>query len=489
MDMLNSFIGFFSVTFVAFYVFFKGINEQPKRKEVTRYCLYTVGICIAVLGVRFIFPPAAPFVLVFLSVIPNRRFMSYLGREAFRISFTATVISCGLSYGFSTVAVFIVSIFTGIFQANNIYSIFIDDTAALLYSFCIQCALLVSLFKIRRLKTGYSFLNLRNINRILIFLSLTVFSCYAVVARLKPLISSDEPSIIISAIMGLVTVLCALMIIIWWRAGIKLIYNDNLVKQEAEALKLRIRLQEKEIGKLNKENQLFSEIIHRDNKLLPSMEHAVTTFLEASKESSPELAEEAEAILKALKTYTQGRRGVLNQYVKEAKSLPSTKILTIDMILNYINQEAIAGNIEFDVVINGNIKYMVENIISEESLETLVADLLDNAINALKPFKVGKILFSIGVVDDYYEISVSDSGLFFSPEILENLGKMKVTTNEDMGGSGIGMMKVFKILNETKSSMLINNYKLGKNVFTKRISITFDGMNEYEYKFPEYQMS
>ncbi len=50
----------------------------------------------------------------------------------------------------------------------------------------------------------------------------------------------------------------------------------------------------------------------------------------------------------------------------------------------YMLQKAKAHGINFDLSVSGSVKYLVENVIGESDLNTLLADLIDNAIIAVK---------------------------------------------------------------------------------------------------------
>ena len=65
---------------------------------------------------------------------------------------------------------------------------------------------------------------------------------------------------------------------------------------------------------------------------------------------------------------------------------------------------------------------MVEKVIPESDLNTVLADLCENAILAAKDSERKSVLLVIGISDGCYSIDVFDSGLPFEIDTLANLG-------------------------------------------------------------------
>jgi signal transduction histidine kinase len=229
------------------------------------------------------------------------------------------------------------------------------------------------------------------------------------------------------------------------------------------------------IAEVEKDNAALARIIHSDNKMIPAFDNAVRSLCE---DYSPE---KADAILSELNRVSAERKGIINRYKRDYKRLPSTKIPSLDITLDYMKQKAYEDNIEFDVFVSGNIKHMIENLITEEQLRTITADLLENAIIAVKLCEFRSILFTIGICDDCYEIRIEDSGIDFEEEILRDLGKKQTTTYKNEGGSGIGMIETFRILKKTGASLIIKRLHKEVRGFTKRVSVRFNGKNAYDY--------
>lgn len=126
---------------------------------------------------------------------------------------------------------------------------------------------------------------------------------------------------------------------------------------------------------------------------------------------------------------------------------------------------------------------MVNNFVSKEDLEILLADHIKNAIIAINySNNVNKsILIRLGIIDGIYSLYIYDSGIEFEIDTLKNLGKKPSTTHADSGGTGMGFMNTFDTLNKYKASMIIEEYgKPSKDNYTKAIMIKFDKKNEFK---------
>lgn len=171
-------------------------------------------------------------------------------------------------------------------------------------------------------------------------------------------------------------------------------------------------------------------------------------------------------------------------YKEKAKSpITKTEVKNIDEMLEYMQSECEKSKIEFNVQIVGNIFQMVNNYISKEDLEILIADHVKDAIIAIKHSEndYRSILVRIGKIEDIYSLYIFDSGVEFKNEILKNLGKKPCTTYSDEGGTGMGFMNTFKTLRKYNASLIIN--EIGEpsiQNYTKLVCIKFDGKNEFK---------
>ncbi|MCL2697357.1 MAG: ATP-binding protein [Oscillospiraceae bacterium] len=273
-----------------------------------------------------------------------------------------------------------------------------------------------------------------------------------------------------------------MLVIMWWRAGIKKNYKNFLAVKEKEDFQRTLDEKDVRIAEVEADNAALSRIIHSDSKMIPAFENAVRGLYEDYS------AEKAAVLLNELNRACAERGRKLKRYKKNSKQMPSTRVASLDFTLDYMKQEAYENGIEFDAFVSGNIRYMVGNLIGEEQLRTVTADLLQNAINATKRCDYRNILFTIGICDEAYEVRVEDSGVPFEEETLRDLGKKQTTTHKNEGGSGIGMMEVFGIMKDTGASLIITRLHESGRGFTKRVRLRFDGLGEFRIE-PQNSLS
>lgn len=71
------------------------------------------------------------------------------------------------------------------------------------------------------------------------------------------------------------------------------------------------------------------------------------------------------------------------------------------------------------------------------------------------------------------------NGQPFLPEIFQDFGLKAHTTHAGNGGSGIGLMGIWKLKKKYRASLVITEYALGTYSYTKQISLIFDAKKHY----------
>jgi signal transduction histidine kinase len=111
--------------------------------------------------------------------------------------------------------------------------------------------------------------------------------------------------------------------------------------------------------------------------------------------------------------------------------------------------------------------YLIDSSIyvsaDKNMLSTIVRNLVSNSIKFTKPG--GKITVASKLVDDYVEISISDTGVGMRKEDLEKLFKLdktistKGTANEE--GTGLGLLLCKEMINQHGGKIWVES-ELGK---------------------------
>lgn len=329
-------------------------------------------------------------------------------------------------------------------------------------------------FQLKRLKKGMPFLYELNFNNAGFFLSICIIICVIIISTPYTI----HTYITISCLLLIFP--CALLLISWWRAIITRNYHRKLQQFEMQKLKNELVQKEQEITRLLENNNALAQIIHRDNKLIPAMELAVNTFLQNQNTLSPQqLKEQGLALAAHLQTMSQERKFNLTEYQTNGQPLASTGICAVDAVLQLMYQRALQEQIGYTLRITENIKTTAMQSLSEEDFSHLLADLIENAFIAMSDVPDKKILINLGRIGNHLSVEISDNGQPFLPEIFQDFGLKAHTTHAGNGGSGIGLMGIWKLKKKYRASLVITEYAPGTYSYTKQISLIFDAKKHY----------
>lgn len=264
---------------------------------------------------------------------------------------------------------------------------------------------------------------------------------------------------------------------LWIRKSITEHYRKKLQAKADEHYQNTLAEKDEYIEQLSNSNAYLSKVVHRDNHLMSALQYSIEQYKNCDDET------EKQKILDEILTLTNERKDLLLKEQQTNKILQTTGSAVIDGALGNMYVKATAHNIDFSLAVNDEIHYLINNIITQTDLETLLCDHIKDAIIAIDSNDgiSGKILVTIGMVENIYEISIKDNGVDFDVDTLAKLGLEKVTTHKATGGSGIGFMTTFETLNKTSTSLIITEYE-NKLPFSKSIAFRFDGLSNFIIK-------
>lgn len=218
------------------------------------------------------------------------------------------------------------------------------------------------------------------------------------------------------------------------------------------------------------DNRQMSQKLHRSKEILPLLADYISGMEEIPDEKLREKLQE-----------------VCRDYGKELGAIEmspalfhTTGIELVDLLIQNKVEECRRRGIEMDVFVGTTIEEDMERLdISDGELVRMIADLLRNAINAVKDMEEAVIL-TVVARDEHgnVEIDIHDSGKPFPPEILEKFGERGNTT----WGTGNGIADLMESLRRVNASIEIIPEEEPDDVFTKQICIRFDGEGEVKVK-------
>ncbi len=255
--------------------------------------------------------------------------------------------------------------------------------------------------------------------------------------------------------------------------------KDKIIKKQVSIISEKDLL----IEKLQKTNDFSAGLLHRNRKVIPSIETAVINFFEGIDQNNfnEKIRSEYLDLIEELKQMRLEYSSTIESFKKVNKILPLTKITFVDGMFDFMHKKAASIGIDFDLIVAPHVPTMVKTVISEEDLKTLIGELIENSIIAfdLNKSDSKKILVYIGTSINCYELSVSDNGVPFEIDTLLSLGIEKTSTHFDSGGSGIGYMTIFSTLKKYNASLIVNEYHPDSINYLKKVSVKFDGKGQY----------
>lgn len=454
----------FFISICTYYVFLKILNI----KSFINIKLIIIALATFIITVicSFLKYKSTSFVSTLCLIFLLSSLYSIITKNKFGFSILITITSLSINYILFFIAVLID------FIPNVIYSVQ-TDYMNLLIIFVIHTILVYSLFKIRKFKHGFTFLqkSLQNeyFDIFILNISITILFSAIILNNLNVLfLSSMSITFLILSIIDFITI----------QKIFTMYYKHKLLITELKKTKIELEKKKKEIVELETENLNFSKISHSIAHKQKSLEYKLHELM-LKTEVSSEI------------DINDKLNEISNEYfynITTNVELSKTNIAELDDMLAFMQDECIKNNIDFELQITGNIHHMTNNFISKEDLEILIADHIKNAIIAINHSdNVNRsILVRLGMIDRFYSLYIYDSGIEFEIDTLLNLGKNPCTTYSNNGGTGMGFLNTFDTLAKYQASILINEMNSPcKENYTKSVIIRFD--KQYKYRISSYR--
>lgn len=469
MPELNFNIYFMKTFFISIFTYstFLKINDIKFDKKIDRTILVSLMAIIIAAMFTIIKYKIGDTVVAPISYVVYSFSFAIITKNKIGYSMLVTIISLGLNYILYFLSISIAYIPSNILKISNDFINFSCIIGP------IYGGLVYLFFKNRRLKRGFVFLQSKGrSDNIDIF----ILSISAVGLFIYFCIDLYDMTLMKYVVIQLMLVTAIMIIVIQktFTMYYKQIQTEKIIEEQAKEIEEKNR----EIEKISSEKLNIMKISHQFYNRQEALELKVKELIN-NKSLNTEIGEELsviDRISSISKEYAESM-----QALGYKNKLPSTNVDGIDDIFKYMQLECEKHKIKFNLQLNGSVNYMINNIISQNKLETLIGDHIRDAIIAINSNESENksIIAKLGIINNCYEFSVYDTGIEFEIDTLIKLGLEPVTTHKKQGGSGLGFITTFEFLKEHNASLAIEEKKVSNVDYTKVVRIVFDNKNEY----------
>lgn len=442
--MVKDIIKNFYVLLFAIYSFYKLLNISPKTK-FSHYFFVIFSLLTSTFS-AFLF--TKNFSLNWLCILLSYFFAMFF---VTKLTLSTTYITVLFSFSLSFTAFSLCAIITSSILSPFYYNSYeIPWIAIRFFAGIIHFSSIHFCFRIPRLKKGMTFLYNIPVTNIGSSMCLCLFILTLIFSQSK----TYSRTFIFSCIT--IVLFSSLFLIYWWNYHITETYRKFLRKNELDSLNLLLEERNQKILYLKNQNDKLARLIHKDNKIIPAITSAIMESYESKTTLNLTEWETDSPLCLKLKQLYDERVNMLETYHNEIMNLPKTGFDSINATLSFMHSEASKTEIPFQIVLYDNLKTTIPDEITEDDFNHMLSDLLSNAINACKNVSSRSIQIYLGKTEDISIIKICNTGSVFHLETLKNLGLARHTTHADTGGSGIGLMDIWKIKEKYKASLLID---------------------------------
>lgn len=381
-----------------------------------------------------------------------------ISKNSLGYSLMISIISLTISYIFFSISIFISFILCLILKTRNEY-------VNIIIILIIYVISLKNFLKIKKLKQGIAFLKIKLKNE---YFNIVILNISYMILFFIIILSNYNREL--SREFGTGLILFSIIMFVTIQKSLQLYYKQKMLVKDLEETKEELEEKNNKIKELEKEIIKSGKRSHSISHRQKILEHKLEELSMKSEISEMDIKSRIEKIGKDIRK-------------EPVIVLAKTGIVEIDDVLNYMKSECLKKKIDFQLQLSGNIYKMINNYVSKDELEILLADHIKNAIIAIEHSEnINKsILVRLGRLDGTHGLYVYDSGIEFDIETFLKLGKKPATTHKDSGGTGMGFMNTFDTLRKHNASFIIEEY--GKPVtdnFTKVLKFKFDNKNEFK---------
>ena len=456
-------IKYFFIFIYCIYIYFKLINYKIIiRKNSISFCVLSLVLSLLSYFLHI-------KILELANIIPL--FILWLFLSKFQIapqlSFVSIIISFTLSYTLFSISSAIILIIL-----ISQYHYLLPRPSLTIIIAIIEWILIIKLFHFKRFKKGMPFLFSSQ------FINIATILCLFLITFLTYLRHKNTTNFWSQSCSLAIFVASLAILIYWWQTQLTKTYKHRLLLRELESLRTETQEKDKLIAVLKEQNQELGRLIHRDNKRIPAMEYAVYDYIYADIENKEDRIAYGNTLIYEIQQLSNSRNLTLTEINNKRTLLYATGITALDALLNYMAKRALTEQIQFSVHSSIDLKEHIPKSILSEDFSHLLSDLLENALIAVRYAKTRYIQLQFYVSEKSFILELADSGIPFEPASLTGFGLYQRSTHTDTGGSGIGLIDIWKIKEKYRASIHIEEYEIHAP-YAKKVTVIFNRKNQY----------
>lgn len=394
---------------------------------------------------------------------------------------TLTIVSFGLSYVLILAAtlVFVVALFLNKTAVSGRFETSVDawiHVVRYVTSFRgglltrgfiagVQMCFLVLLLRMKRLRAGLSGLKRVEINDLIVFFCVVVLSLR--VMHITSVFERTDAGAVM--LIGLfIVVLLSFILYFWLKKEYRLMYTVRLRENELQLLEKSLDSKEAYHKELVKDNQRLGALIHRDNKLIPSV---VMSVRQPPRDGDASFDESRTSeVIHSIDEISAERNAAVSEYTEHRHHIPSTGVSAVDTVLLYLYDRAASMGTELHVMIAAEDCVPSQGILRSEFIAVL-ADLCEYSYSACSGSD-GEVKVQIGQDNGRLFLEIWDNGKKYDRKELKKAGRRRTASSDDGNGEKYRPVPLFRILRHSGADLEVNEFADNKS-FTKSLRVTF----------------
>ena len=473
--------------FGTYYFFRKCVDEKRNTKHTVEAAFFSLAMGFAMIPLRTVIDPMhLALMLVYLTLTNCILFRDELsGKDSpsgqLKLSHIAvlSLLSFAICEALFMIVGFMASVVLSVLYyriytgEKSTYMDFLEDKPVHIVSYILSIFMVWVMIYLaagmKRLRRGLMKMVERRTGGTGVMLAILLLTAVMVFAGAGHIESNSAIGMVLFVPM---LILCVVMIY-WAKWEIKAEYVRRVRKRNLLFMEGSLAEKDKETDSILADNERLAAVIRQDEELL-------RLLTDTAKEGG-DAGTISQAAGELARLYSD-RSGAVKRLESHGRTVSETGDHTLNAVLFYMSCLAENRGIDFDVDVKTDVGRLLGEGINPREFNTVLADLTENAIisvlsagttGAAKEKRVEVMLLNN---EEHLCLEVLDSGADFDIEVLKKMGRQRITTHEGEGGSGIGLMTLFKFLGKTGASLSIEEFDGGEERrFNKSVGVIFDG--------------